>query len=128
MSNFLSKAVAWFEGKKTILGGILTIAAAVAMEWYGKVDTTTALAIGGIGLTAVGLGDKANRHQAQILTALQGIATAGLDYRTGKSAQAVQEIESTAETVFSTIPILVPGTAVVGAAAPTPSAGGTAAK
>ena len=99
MANFLSKAVTWFQGKKTILGGILVIGAAVAGEWYGKIDPTTALAIGGIGFTAVGLGDKANRHQAQILTALQGIATAGADYRAGNAAGALKAVEGMAATI-----------------------------
>lgn len=86
--DFVSKIATWFQGKKTIIGGFLTIAAAGAGVWFGKVDPVTGLAAAGIGFTAIGLGDKANRHQAQIMTALQGVAQAGADYKAGKPAQA----------------------------------------
>jgi hypothetical protein len=92
MGKFLSGAVSWFEGKKTILGGVLVIAAAAAGVWFGKLDPATAVAVGGMGFAAIGMGDKANRHQAQILTALQGIATAGTDYRAGNKAAALEAV------------------------------------
>lgn len=99
MGKFLSGVGSWFAGKKTILGGILVIGAAAAGVWFGKIDPTTALAIGGMGFAAIGMGDKANRHQAQVLTALQGIATAGADYRTGNSAGAIKVAEVTVASI-----------------------------
>lgn len=98
MSKFLSGVGSWFAGKKTILGGILVLGAAAAGAWFGKIDPTTALAIGGMGFAAIGMGDKANRHQAQILTALQGVAQAGADYRAGNVPGALHAVEGTAAT------------------------------
>ncbi|MDR3797977.1 MAG: hypothetical protein P4K93_07480 [Terracidiphilus sp.] len=90
------KISGWFEGKKTILGGVVILAAAVAGVWYGKLDPVTAVTLAGAGLSVIGWGDKANRHQAELLTALQGVATVGADVRAGNTQQAVRDAENTA--------------------------------
>lgn len=94
--KFFRSALGWFEGKKTILGGAVILAAAVAGVWYGKLDPVTGLALAGAGFSVIGYGNKANRHQAQILTALEGVAQAGIDLRTGRPAAALQVAEATA--------------------------------
>jgi hypothetical protein len=90
------KAIAgWFQGKKTILGGVVIFAAAVAGVWFGKLDPVTGVALAGAGLSVIGWGDKANRHQAQLLAVLEGVAKAGLDLRTGGPQLALQDAEAT---------------------------------
>jgi hypothetical protein len=91
------RVLGWFEGKKTILGGAVILAGAVAAVWLGKVDPATGLTLAGVGLSIVGYGDKANRHQAELLTALQGVAQVGADIRAGNKQQAVKDAETTAE-------------------------------
>ena len=84
MKGFLGGLLGWFKGKKTILGGVLVIGGAVAGVWYGKLDPASALTVAGVGLSIAGYGSKANRHQAELLTALQDVAKAGADVRAGK--------------------------------------------
>jgi hypothetical protein len=84
MGRILTAARTWFQGKKTILGGGLVIAGAVAGVWFGRLDPTSALTLAGAGLSIAGYGAKANRHQAELLAALQDISRAGADQRAGK--------------------------------------------
>lgn len=86
MQGLVAGLVGWFRGKKTILGGALVIAGAVGGVWYGKLDPTSGLTVAGIGLSIAGYGAKANRHQAELLAALQGVARIGADVRAGKPA------------------------------------------
>ena len=95
MSNLWAGVVSWFQGKKTILGGGVVMAAAVAGVGFGKLDPVSALTLIGMGLSIVGASAKANRHQAELLTALQGVAQVGADVRSGNSAKAVQDAEQT---------------------------------
>src|ERR1700678_2652672 len=113
--DFVSKISTWFQGKKTIIGGFLSIAAAAAGTWYGKIDPVTGLAVAGIGFSAIGLGDKANRHQAQILTAIQGAAQAGADFRAGNRAQAVADAQ--AAVIAIAAPLAIQGVQDLGAGA-----------
>jgi hypothetical protein len=94
MGAFATKLATWFQGKKTILGGVLIMVAAVAGVWYGKVDAVTGLTIFGAGLSVVGGSAKANRHQVELLTALQGVAQTGADYRAGNAAKALADGEA----------------------------------
>jgi hypothetical protein len=103
MGKFFTGIQTWLAGKKTILGGVLIIAAAGAGVFYGKIDPTTALAIGGVGFGLVGLGDKANRHQAQILIALQAIGQAGVEARSGNLAGAMGLVEGEAKPIGASI-------------------------
>ncbi len=91
----LSGIWAWLKGKKTIFGGLVILAGAVAGVWYGRLDPVTGLTVAGVGFSVIGWADKANRHQAELLTAFQGIAKVGADVRTGNSQQAVQDAETT---------------------------------
>jgi hypothetical protein len=99
MGKFWAGLVAWWQGKKTILGGSLVMAAAVAGVWYGKLDPVTGLTILGVGLSIAGFSAKANRHQAELLTALQGVAQVGADVRAGNKAEALQDAEAAAGTI-----------------------------
>lgn len=79
----MSGFVAWWQGKKTIVGGGLVMVAALAGLWLGYIDVTSALGVFGFGLSIAGMAAKSNRHQAQILTVLEGVAKAAADYRAG---------------------------------------------
>ena len=94
--GILGKIWIWFQGKKTILGGLVILAAAVAGVWYGHLDPVTGVAVAGIGLSVAGGGDKANRHQAELLAALQGVAKVGEDVRSGNGQQGIQDAQATA--------------------------------
>jgi hypothetical protein len=87
----------WFQGKKTILGGAVILAAAVAGVWYGKFDPATAASLAGVGLSVIGWGDKANRHQAELLAALEAVAQAGADVRAGNGQSAIKVAEAVVE-------------------------------
>jgi hypothetical protein len=78
--------VVWFQGKKTILGGVLVIAAGVAGVWYGKLDPVNGLTVVGIGVSIAGYSAKVNRHQAQLLAALQDVSRAAADSKLGSAA------------------------------------------
>jgi hypothetical protein len=99
MGKIWAAAVVWFQGKKTILGGGLVMAAAVAGVWYGKLDPTTGLAVLGFGLSIAGMSAKANRHQAQLLDALRAVAQVGGDERSGNTAQAIADAEAAATSI-----------------------------
>jgi hypothetical protein len=86
----------WWQGKKTMVGGALIVAAAVTAIWFGKIDVTTGAMIAGAGLSVAGFAAKANRHQAELLVGLRAIAEAGVDARAGKQANAVVDIENAA--------------------------------
>jgi hypothetical protein len=92
MGKFWAEVVVWWQGKKTILGGGLVMAAAVAGVWFGKLDGVDGLTLLGVGLSIAGFSAKANRHQAQLLTALGGVAQAGIDARAGRPALIVQDM------------------------------------
>ena len=96
MGKFWGAVVVWWQGKKTMVGGALVMAAAAAGVWYGKLDPVSGLTLLGIGLSIAGFSAKENRHQAELLTALQGVAQIGADERAGKSAQVIlQDAEGT---------------------------------
>jgi hypothetical protein len=93
MGSFWAAVVVWWQGKKTIVGGGLLMASAVAGVWLGKLDPVLGMGVVGAGLSIAGFSAKANRHQEELLTALQGVALAGADERAGKSALAAQDLE-----------------------------------
>ena len=88
MNGLWTEIAGWWQGKKTIVGGALVMLAAVAGVGMGKLDAPAALAVLGFGLSIAGYGAKANRHQAELLAALAGVARAGEDYRNGGGAAA----------------------------------------
>jgi hypothetical protein len=83
----------WFAGKKTTLGGCLVIGAAVAGVATGKLSIVDATAVIGLGCSICGWSAKANRHQAELLTALEAVAAAGADLRAGNKAAAVFDMK-----------------------------------
>lgn len=95
MGKIWAGLVGWWQGKKTMLGGGLVMAAAVAGVWYGKLDAASGLMVLGVGLSIAGFSAKANRHQAELLTALQGVAKVGADERAGDAGAATQDAETT---------------------------------
>jgi hypothetical protein len=89
MVKFWDGLVGWWQGKKTILGGSLVMAAAVGGVWYGKLSAVDGLTLLGIGLSIAGFSAKANRHQAELLTALEGVSQAGTEIRAGQPGESV---------------------------------------
>jgi hypothetical protein len=77
----------WFQGKKTIIGGSLVIAAGVAAVALGKLAPVEGMALVGMGVSICGWSAKANRYQTQILGALEAVAAAGLSVRAGKGSR-----------------------------------------
>jgi hypothetical protein len=110
MGKVRAAVAAWFAGKKTILGGLVVMAAAVAGVWTGKLDAVTGVGLFGFGLSVAGYGDKANRHQAELLTALQDVAKAGYEQRAGEPLKAIA-----GELLSSAAPLL-PGIAATAGA------------
>jgi hypothetical protein len=92
--------VTWWQGKNTSLGGMLVVAAGVAGVWYGKLDAVDGLTLVGVGLSIAGFSAKANRHQAELLTALQGVGQIGADMRTGNRVAAIQTAEQAGATLL----------------------------
>ncbi len=96
MGKLWASFVVWWQGKKTIVGGCLVMAAGVAGIWYGKLDPVTGVGVVGAGLSIAGFSAKANRHQAELLTALEGVSQAGADVRAGNKTAAFTTAELTA--------------------------------
>ncbi len=120
MGKIWGWVVVWWQGKKTILGGALVMVAAVAGVWYGKLDPTVGLTLLGVGLSIAGMGAKFNRHQAELLIALQGVAQTGADERAGKPAQVIlQDVSQTAGQLAPTAIDYVSGLALAQQAAAT---------
>lgn len=84
---------AWFQGKKTLLGGGLLIVVGVLGVGLGKVGAMDGAQLVGFGVAICGFSAKAERHQSQVLTALQAVATAGVDLRLGNKAGALAAVE-----------------------------------
>jgi hypothetical protein len=101
MGKFWAEVVVWWQGKKTILGGGLVMAAAVVGVWYGKLDGVDGLTLLGVGLSIAGFSAKANRHQAQLLTALQGVAQIGVEVRSGDTSQTAAVVEQVMGQIYS---------------------------
>jgi hypothetical protein len=109
MGKFLAGVVNWLKGKKTILGGGLIMAAGVAGVALGKVDPTVGLGVLGFGLSIAGAGAKANRHQAQLLTALNAVAQVAADKRAGNTQAAIHDAEDAAINIgLSLVPPVQP--------------------
>jgi hypothetical protein len=99
MGKLMVLAVAvkgWFQGKKTMLGGLVLIVAGVAGAGLGKLPVDQAVIVVGFGISICGWSAKANRHQAEILAALTATATAGALARSGNKAGAVAVLENAA--------------------------------
>ena len=109
MGNLWDRLAAWWQGKKTILGGGLVIVAGVAGVWFGKLDPISGLGVVGVGMSIAGFSAKANRHQAELLTALQGVAQIGADQRAGNRTAIIQDAEQAAGQLAPAAIALVPG-------------------
>jgi hypothetical protein len=79
----------WLQGKKTIIGGGLVMVGAVLAVALGRIDPSFGTMIFGVGASIAGMGDKANRHQAELLVALGAVAKAGIEMRAGQSLTTV---------------------------------------
>ncbi len=100
---WLANLRVWFQGRKTILGGCLLIAAGVAGVWAGKLPPDQAMIVVGFGISFCGWSAKANRHQQEILAALRAVAIAGAEARAGNKAAAIRTVE---ESVMQPVPAL----------------------
>ncbi len=109
MGNLWDRLAIWWQGKKTILGGGLVMAAGVAGVWFGKLDPISGLGVVGVGMSIAGFSAKANRHQEELLTALQGVAQIGADQRSGNKPAMIRDAELTAEQLAPAAMTLVPG-------------------
>ncbi len=113
MGKVWAAVVVWWQGKKTMVGGSLVMAAAVAGVWYGKLDPVSGMTLLGIGISIAGFSAKANRHQAELLTALEGVAKVGADMRAGNQTAAAEDAKGTAAAIagqfVSGIQIVQPG-------------------
>ena len=83
----------WFQGKKTILGGLVLIVAGVAGVALGKLGVADGASLVGFGISICGFSAKTERHQSQMLAALQAVAAAGVDLRLGNRAGALAAVE-----------------------------------
>ena len=111
MGKAWAAVVVWWQGKKTMLGGVLVIAAGVAGVWYGKLDAVSALGVVGLGLSIAGWSAKANRHQAELLAALQAVSQAAGASKLGKAA-VISDLAGGAEQIGSSLaPGLIAATA-----------------
>jgi hypothetical protein len=73
----------WLDGKKTyIAAGALAILGAVLIL---NGDTGTGMESILVGAALAGLGDRANRHQAEILAAVQDIGKLATDAKSGSA-------------------------------------------
>ncbi len=72
----------WLQGKKSILGGCVVIAAAVAGAFTGKLQPMDAVGVAGFGFSLCGMAAKANRHQSELISALSDIGALGMAART----------------------------------------------
>ena len=79
----LGKVRGWLQGKKTMLGGVVLIAAGVIGVAFGQVSVEQGAALVGFGISIAGWAAKADRHQAELRTVLAGIAETGAMYRAG---------------------------------------------
>jgi hypothetical protein len=93
MGFWFGRLRGWFAGKKTTLGGCLVIAAGVAGAATGKLASVDAVTVVGVGISICGWSAKANRHQAEILGALEAVAAAGSDLRAGNRHAAVYDMK-----------------------------------
>lgn len=84
----------WFQGRKMTIGGCLLIAAGVAGAWAGKLPPDQAVIVAGFGISICGWSAKMNRHQQEILGALEAVAVAGAQARAGNKQAAVNTISA----------------------------------
>lgn len=93
MTEIAAAIRTWFKGKKTILGGGVLILAGIFGVALGKVSVVDGLTLVGGGISVCGFGAKTERHQSQVLAALQAVAVAGVDLRLGNRAGAIAAVE-----------------------------------
>ncbi len=91
----MGKLIVWLQGKKTIIGGSVLMAVAIAGAFFGQLSPVDAVAVAALGFSVLGLSAKANRHQAELLAALSAVAQSGKAYRQGDKAAALALVERT---------------------------------
>jgi hypothetical protein len=84
----------WFQGRKTMLGGLTLIAAAIAGVATGQLSVEQGVVILGFGVSICGWSAKENRHQAEVLAALTAVAQAGVQARNHTFTTAAKTIEN----------------------------------
>lgn len=98
LKAWMTAAREWLQGKKSILGGGVMIAAAVAGVFAGKLPVDQAVVVAGFGFSVCGMAAKAERHQSELLSALQDVGVAGTQFRAGRydTAAVAKFLETTA--------------------------------
>jgi hypothetical protein len=89
----MARVRGWLQGKKTMLGGLVLIAAGVLGVAFGKLPVDQGAVVIGFGISVAGWAAKADRHQQQILEALTAVAAAGVQARAGNKAAAIDTVE-----------------------------------
>ena len=101
MGKLWGAVATWWQGKKTMFGGSLVVAAGVAGVWLGKLDPVTGVGVVGAGLSIAGFAAKENRHQAELLDALQDVAQASADLRAGHKTAVTALAEQLAQQMLT---------------------------
>ena len=73
--------MSWLKGKKTIIAGVVVCAFATMAVLYGLISVEQGGILFGFGMAIAGWADKANRHHAEIMTALTEVAKIGADLK-----------------------------------------------
>ena len=97
MGDKWAALVGWWQGKKTMVGGVVIVAAAVAAIWFGKIDVTTGAMVAGAGLSVAGFAAKANTSPGGAAHRTAGHSGSGRGCAIGKRGEAVVDIENAAQ-------------------------------
>ena len=89
--------MSWLRGKKTIIGGSLVMLGAVLAVTFGHLVPELGVMVFGVGASIAGYGDKANRHQAELLAALTELQQVGVDMRTKNAVVAISGLAGAAD-------------------------------
>ncbi len=92
---------AWLKGKKTKIGGGLIVLGAVLGVVSGHLTVTDGLTLIGLGASTYGWADKANRHQSEIRTSLEGLTKAVADAQSGNRVAALEDVAAAAVPVLT---------------------------
>lgn len=101
--GWIGKVRGWLQGKKTMLGGLVLIAAGVAGVAFGQISLDQCVAVAGMGISIAGWAAKADRHQKQILEALTAAAAAGAAYRAGDKAAIQNAVKAELPAVLDSV-------------------------
>lgn len=79
----------WLEGKKTYLAAVALVILGILLIFAGENGTGMEAVL--LGAAVAGLGDRANRHQAEILATIQDLGKLAADARSKAPAIALDD-------------------------------------